>query len=270
MLMENPKKLSTNFSDFMLGVDTVLRAMSKSSTIENHRTFYEWLRNDISPFLPHQTMLAVWGDFRTNSLNYDLTSSIGGIKTHMLYEVSGFDSIMVRLLKAAARSQKKWILIKDFKSLSEKSGLNFDSSVYGVMMENTKAMLIYAMRDARSGHDCLYVFFTMNDKFYYNPVILDLIMPHIDSALRTIKLLDKKEIIERSTPIQPRFLSDREREILDWVSQGKSNDEIGMILGISHNTVKNHLKRIFGKMGVTSRSQAVSVYIQTVNAYSLS
>jgi DNA-binding CsgD family transcriptional regulator len=51
--------------------------------------------------------------------------------------------------------------------------------------------------------------------------------------------------------------------VINWVGMGKSNREIGSILGISHNTVKNHLKRVFRKMDVTSRSQAVQVQMRS-------
>ncbi|HCN68831.1 MAG TPA: hypothetical protein DIT03_11325, partial [Candidatus Accumulibacter sp.] len=51
-------------------------------------------------------------------------------------------------------------------------------------------------------------------------------------------------------------LSSREREILQWVRRGKTNVEIGMILGISGFTVKNHLKSIFQKINVSNRAQA--------------
>ena len=52
-------------------------------------------------------------------------------------------------------------------------------------------------------------------------------------------------------------LSEREIEILEWVRNGKTNIEIGMILHISANTVKNHLQRIFRKINVSNRAQAV-------------
>jgi DNA-binding CsgD family transcriptional regulator len=55
-------------------------------------------------------------------------------------------------------------------------------------------------------------------------------------------------------------LSEREHEILHWVKSGKTNFEIGMILTISPNTVKNHLKRIFQKLDVSCRAQAVAKY----------
>lgn len=51
-------------------------------------------------------------------------------------------------------------------------------------------------------------------------------------------------------------LTSREREVHYWVSQGKTNDEIAAILGISANTVKNHLSPIFQKLGVENRYAA--------------
>lgn len=51
-------------------------------------------------------------------------------------------------------------------------------------------------------------------------------------------------------------LSDREREILLWVTRGKSNNVIGSILGISPSTVDTHMRRIFRKLDVADRTSA--------------
>jgi pimeloyl-ACP methyl ester carboxylesterase/DNA-binding CsgD family transcriptional regulator len=52
-------------------------------------------------------------------------------------------------------------------------------------------------------------------------------------------------------------LTTREREILDLVASGASNQEIAEQLFISEKTVRNHLTTIFDKIGVSSRSQAI-------------
>jgi DNA-binding CsgD family transcriptional regulator len=48
----------------------------------------------------------------------------------------------------------------------------------------------------------------------------------------------------------------REREVLHWVCEGKTDAEIGEILGISVHTVSKHLQRIFAKLGVENRTAA--------------
>jgi DNA-binding NarL/FixJ family response regulator len=51
-------------------------------------------------------------------------------------------------------------------------------------------------------------------------------------------------------------LTKRELEVLRWVVEGKTNQEIGLALGISEKTVEKHLEGIFGKLGVASRVEA--------------
>jgi transcriptional regulator EpsA len=53
-------------------------------------------------------------------------------------------------------------------------------------------------------------------------------------------------------------LTSREGEILDWVAQGKSNNEIAQILCISHLTVKNHMQKILRKLDAHNRAQAAA------------
>lgn len=52
--------------------------------------------------------------------------------------------------------------------------------------------------------------------------------------------------------------SEREQDVLLFLSHGYSNVEIADRLGISRNTVKTHLKNIYGKLGVTNRTQAAA------------
>jgi len=50
-------------------------------------------------------------------------------------------------------------------------------------------------------------------------------------------------------------LSEREREVLRLVVDGASNDEIGARLGISSRTVESHLRRLFERLAVASRTE---------------
>jgi two-component system, NarL family, nitrate/nitrite response regulator NarL len=72
------------------------------------------------------------------------------------------------------------------------------------------------------------------------------------------------KLVDLLLPAQPgttradymKSLTDREREILQHLSNGKSNKAIALSLGISHDTVKLHVRHILSKLGLRSRVEA--------------
>ena len=54
-------------------------------------------------------------------------------------------------------------------------------------------------------------------------------------------------------------LTNRESEVLLWLSKGKTNAEIATILGMSRRTVEKHLEHIFPKLGVETRGAAAAI-----------
>ncbi|MEY9590815.1 DNA-binding CsgD family transcriptional regulator [Bradyrhizobium yuanmingense] len=57
--------------------------------------------------------------------------------------------------------------------------------------------------------------------------------------------------------VQEVVLSEREKQCLQWIEQGKSSWEIGVILNVSENTVNFHVKNAMRKLETTSRTQCV-------------
>jgi transcriptional regulator EpsA len=95
--------------------------------------------------------------------------------------------------------------------------------------------------------------------------MLEALLPYMDSSLRQLDHLPEQMPAQEPAPVEPSYsdedmgaLSTRELEIMEWVRNGKTNFEIGMILDISAFTVKNHLQRIFRKLDVVNRAQAVA------------
>jgi DNA-binding CsgD family transcriptional regulator len=113
--------------------------------------------------------------------------------------------------------------------------------------------------------------------------LLDLLRPHVAQAWRLAETFPQgqpdptslhdapeppcPEIVAESSDgpdpaplhawtLEPLGLTPREAEVLLWVSQGKTNPEIGLILGISPITVRTHVERIFRKLGVANRTAA--------------
>ncbi len=61
----------------------------------------------------------------------------------------------------------------------------------------------------------------------------------------------------------PDLLSERERECLRWGSEGKTADEIALILGVSANTVNSYVAHAIKKCGASNRAMAIATAIRT-------
>ena len=86
--------------------------------------------------------------------------------------------------------------------------------------------------------------------------LLELVVPFLHLAWMRSRLARPLEDTQ-ATVHTPDLLTVREKEILRWIHLGKSNFEIGTILGISPLTVKNHVQKILRKLNVRNRTQAV-------------
>lgn len=99
--------------------------------------------------------------------------------------------------------------------------------------------------------------FSISGKFieHHNrtAIILEHIIPHLHQALVRILNSNKKH----TTP-----LSSREREVLNWLKQGKSSWDVSTILHISERTVNFHINNIMQKLDAINRPQAVAVAIE--------
>jgi DNA-binding CsgD family transcriptional regulator len=72
------------------------------------------------------------------------------------------------------------------------------------------------------------------------------------------RLSEKRSTDEQLILQQQLGMTGREAEVLLWLSRGKSNREMGEILGISPRTVNKHLEQIFVKLGVENRASAAA------------
>ena len=85
----------------------------------------------------------------------------------------------------------------------------------------------------------------------------------VETRLETILLLDEEPVsidppVRGGEALSMLGMTERESEVLFWVTEGKSNPEIGVILHIAMRTVKKHLEHIFGKLGVENRTCAAA------------
>jgi len=239
----------------------LFRALSPAASIRRHNEYYLWLQNEINLLLPHDAMLAAWGDFESGEINYDLASALPELNTRKLLEWPALDAFSSTLYDLACSRPCGWSVLHKLEDAALIARIVKYFPPLKLASADMESLLVYFMRCERGKHECVYVFYSSKKRIETDQATLDLLMPYVDAALRRFECLHR-EVDSPQIQTGIDALSQRELEVMNWVGQGKTNHEIGGILGISHNTVKNHLKRIFNKMDVTARSQAVRVYVQ--------
>jgi len=264
-----------DFSRFAKLVDEVLG-------VRRHIELMRWLQGDLQKFLPHDILIAAWGDFHLRVIHYDVVSAMPGVRS----ESAMAESIAPLLTGLFNR----WIAQdrRPFSLNVGQDGFAWEgvaaSGPIADAMKLMKSSLVHGINDQRGRHDCLYVFFSRHPKRRKNEAsAINILLPYIDTALRQVDLMPNQYANMAATVngnsgdadcSDSDVLTEREAEIMKWVAMGKTNGEIGSILNVSSFTIKNHMQRIFKKLDVFNRAQAVSTfkngYDKSVPAKSLS
>ena len=240
------------------------RVVSHAVNVRSHFDVLIWLQGDMQSYLPHDIMVASWGNFDTGAVHYDVISTLEGVRS--------LDSNAARLTPLMQQLFARW-MNNDRKpfglNVGESGFLLNDTSLQcalGSALQHMRSAMVHGIIDARSNLKCLYVTFSTREAFSDTERgVMAMVLPYIDTALRQVAHLPHQvnATINVSSALGSRFLkehdlSEREVEILDWIAMGKTNPEIGSILDISAFTVKNHVQRVLKKLNVSNRAQAVS------------
>lgn len=249
------------------------RIIQEGISVRRHLDLLRWLQGEVQHYLPHEIMLAAWGDFGANFIRYDIVSALPGVRTAHLEPA--------RLSPLLRSLYKRWVEMGRTPCTSRgHSGILYENSSlqcsFGRALQGMRSSLLHGISDERGRHDCLYVIFSSQDELDRSTLgAMEILLPYLDTALRRVAPLPhvsqasfRADTLESEDPqalsgyeaeiSEDHGLSKREAEIMDWVKMGKTNAEIGSILCISSFTVKNHLQHIFKKLAVYNRMQAVS------------
>ena len=244
-----------------------LRVVSQSQAIRRHVDLFVWLKGELQEFIPHEIFISAWGDFADLNLKLDIISGLPGIRTEQLEHHRIDDLIRATYARWVAGGRRPIVL----KTAEALGATEMGSNPFHATMREMTTALVHGIRDERSGHESLYIAmsrgsFTKGGCKDRLLSLVDSLIPQIDIAFRRIaayplRNLTTQRVIGRATTgADARELSKREQEILGWLCQGKTNSDIAAALRISPFTVKNHVQRIFKKIGVTSRMQAATKY----------
>jgi len=243
-------------------LDRLFSAIQRSNKVKRHIDFFTWLQNSVAEFIPHDALLAAWGNFSDGPdnarLQYDVASNVDVFNTRAIIGASKeVNQCMAYLYQLWLDNNRHFYVLNNF-ATSE-----FDCKfrkVFPELPHELNSLLVFGVSDLRGGNDCLYVFFSKDDKFQFKNTVMDFMMPHIDYVLRKIQHLGPVKTLSKiSLPFNLSSLTERELEVIEWIKAGKTNQEIASILNITQNTVKSHLKRIYQKLNVGKRAQAVAL-----------
>jgi transcriptional regulator EpsA len=239
------------------------RAVSGSLEVRSHMDLLIWLQGDMQHYLPHEVLIVAWGDLGKSNLQHDVISAIPGVRS-LNADTKDVNALMARLHGTWVANGRRPTSL----SCEDSSLLVYGSdqkSALGQVLKKMRSALVHGVVDRRSALDCLYVTFSGNSTAAGTGLsAMARVLPYLDMALRQVAHLPHQlpEPTDPDQQTQPRVvqdfgLSERELEVMKWVAAGKTNPEIGSILDLSEFTIKNHLKRIFVKLDVINRAQAV-------------
>ena len=146
-----------------------------------------------------------------------------------------------REIKASANGEDTSIIIL--------TAYNDDEQLYHALRAGASA---YYPKDVRP-RDLIPAIRTVTDN---KCVIKDKVMTKQQAFRWLIKQFEERSVFGESPEEMFAPLSPREMEILVFITKGASNKEIAHALGISRQTVKNHMSSVLRKLGVEDRTQA--------------
>ena len=234
--------------------------------VRRHVDLMKWLQGSLQFYLPHDILIAAWGDFHLGVIHYDIVSAIPGVRSESAAAES-VAPLLTGLFNRWISQDRAPFTINVGEDGFTWQGVAPQGPIADAMT-SMRSSLVHGINDQRGRHDCLYVFFSQRPKRRRNESeAIRILLPYIDSALRQVELLPNQypnalpsadAEAEDAPEADNGPLSEREAEIMKWVAMGKTNGEIGSILNVSSFTIKNHMQRIFKKLDVFNRAQAVS------------
>lgn len=166
-------------------VERYARITCEWMAVRRHYDLFLWLQGEIQDYLPHEIMLAAWGDFHSNLIRHDIVSALVGVRTH--------NSDMTSLSPLLQGLFNRWIELdrRPYELNVGETGFLLEERALqcplGLASQGMQSILIHGISDKRGQHDCLYIIFGSGKKFAASSIsAFDILLPFLDSAFGKI------------------------------------------------------------------------------------
>jgi transcriptional regulator EpsA len=232
----------------------LLRTIEAAVHVRDARGFFLWTQGQLQALLPHRLMVGMQFGADEQLLRLECLHATVQGEAALARLCDAAEGTAVRLARHA-REQARLPLMADTRARAP--------APMGALHEALRAdgheNFILHGSGALPGGSSMFLLLGMpmkpGPRYAY---FLALLLPYLHMALLRLSQQDAAVDAEAEHAAILRPLSARETEILAWVREGKSNYEVGRILGISALTVKNHLQRIYKTLGVSNRTHALA------------
>ena len=215
----------------------------------------------------HQMLIVAWGDFQRWKVKCEVVSYLASARAAN-ERGCALDDVLRDAYAHWLRRGREPLLL----SAAALSALRKPCTcALHTALRGMRSGLVHGVRDKLSGGDSLYIALGAQSLFALGGDIrfvslVHLLLCQLEFAWRRLAAfrLHGPSAAEAIALPHTLDLSAREREILAGLSRGSTNHEIAERLAISLYTVKNHVKRIFKKIGVSNRTQAAARFNQAL------
>jgi transcriptional regulator EpsA len=235
-------------------LDVLLVNIETSVKVKKRSDFFSWVQGVFQGMLGHEILICAAADRISRGYRMEWMASrpIDEARFAELCDSNG--GLVHRLIALWEQSGRRPLLLTDSDG---NTGVNLEirAQIQRLELDNVVA---HGIPDADGYAACFFCF----SKLTGGPRpahadTLELVVPYLHAAwVRAICDVGRQR--SGHLVVAREILTRREVEILNWVEQGKSNNEIAQILSISYLTVKNHVQKIFRKLNVQNRAQAVA------------
>lgn len=234
-------------------VETLVLNLDAALRVHQRAHFFGWTQGLLQGLLPHEVLICASRSGDPLVLRAE-SFSMRGAQQAVFGEMFQRDATLVRTLVKAWEERGFRPVVADARDGPCARG------PFAVELARVRAtqVLVHGAHDATGRTTHLYAFAcapgTVGARQEY---LARLLTPFLHSAWMRAEVNGRVEGRQAAPAAEPALITAREREILGWVSRGKSNYEIGAILDRSPLTVKNQIQRILRKLDVVNRAQAV-------------
>jgi transcriptional regulator EpsA len=244
---------------------SILQVIEAAVDVRRRYQFFVWMQGGFQTLLPHQ--LAVCGVYERSrkQVQLEVFNSVVVPAAALGLLSDGQSPLMQHIVNAWIDNRCKPLSL----TLQNISNRLAFPGAEALMRAGLVEFIVHGVSRPQRANEIETLFVFGSTSVLATPAQLaciELLLPHLHSTYLRVQSIERETTDPRpqarpstaASGYTATSISDREEQVLGWVREGMSNQEIGVQLGISPLTVKNHVQKILRKLGASNRAQAVA------------